>query len=110
MKKGLSLLLCLMLMLGTVGTAWAETALPITETPITLTFVATQSPNHVDWNEMSMWKELERRTGIHIDFEMIPSTSLAEKRNLILASNDLPDAFMSSGLPPPISPLMQLMA
>lgn len=99
MKKTLALILLACLLLGAMP-ALAEPepiTLPIVDEPITLHIVATMSPNHVDWNLMASWQELMRRTGINIEFEMIPSSSLAEKRNLKLASNDLPDAFISGG-------------
>ncbi|NLY18221.1 MAG: hypothetical protein GX045_04570 [Clostridiaceae bacterium] len=33
-------------------------------------------------------------TGVKIEFNCIPSSDIAEKRNLALASNDLPDLFL----------------
>src|SRR5699024_2553073 len=43
--------------------------------------------------------EYEERTNIHIEWEQTPKASLDEKRNLRLASDDLPDAFYAAEIP-----------
>lgn len=40
---------------------------------------------------MPVYKELEDRTNIHLEFQLLPLTNPLEKFNLIMASNDLPD-------------------
>ncbi|MEK1830296.1 extracellular solute-binding protein [Priestia megaterium] len=46
---------------------------------------------------MTIFKELEKRTNVHIKWKNIPGDGYQEKKNLMLASGDLPDAFYSSG-------------
>ncbi len=41
--------------------------------------------------EVSMYRELEKRTGVHIDFIHPPTGQEGEKFNLMIASKDLPD-------------------
>src|SRR5690625_3282853 len=43
-----------------------------------------------------IWKEYEKDTNIKVNWKMVPHDSLEEKKNLTLASGDLPDVFYSS--------------
>ena len=47
---------------------------------------------------MDIFKRLEDSTNVHIDSDNLPDTDFAEKKNLLLASGDLPDAFYGAGL------------
>ncbi|MEF3302230.1 extracellular solute-binding protein [Paenibacillus sp. GYB003] len=70
---------------------------PIVKQPISLKIFAGQSPSSAaNWNEAEIWKEYAKMTNINVDFQMTPFESLTEKRNLVLASGDLPDAFHTS--------------
>ncbi len=42
-------------------------------------------------------QELEAKTNIHLNMNVVPSDSYNEKLNLLLASNDYPEAIMSGG-------------
>lgn len=77
-----------------------KTGLPIVDEKITLTgLVALFTPVGVpDWNEHPAILELENRTNIHIEWECVSQDGFAEKRNLIFASNTLPDMVMRAGL------------
>lgn len=48
-------------------------------------------------NEWWIWEEYESMTGIHIDWQEIPGTAVAEQKTLLLTSNDKPDAFWQIG-------------
>jgi putative aldouronate transport system substrate-binding protein len=50
-----------------------------------------------DPNEKLICKRLEEKTGVHIDFTNFTSDSFTEKRNLAVASGDLPDAILDAG-------------
>lgn len=43
--------------------------------------------------EWWIWEEYESMTGIHINWQEIPSTAVAEQKTLLLTSSDMPDAF-----------------
>lgn len=51
-----------------------------------------------DPNEKLIFKRLEEKTGIHIDLINYTNDVFAEKRNLALATGDLPDAIFDAGL------------
>ncbi|GIP35003.1 extracellular solute-binding protein [Paenibacillus sp. J2TS4] len=73
-----------------------ETGFPIVNEPIKLKFVAPQATNTPDWNDIMLFNEYEKMTGIDIEWQMINQEILSEKRNLILAGGDLPDAFYAT--------------
>ncbi|GIN73398.1 ABC transporter substrate-binding protein [Bacillus sp. J14TS2] len=77
-----------------------ESGMPIVDEQITLNFFAGLAPQSApDWNDILSFNEYEDMTNIDIKWEMVPKAGLAEKRNLRLASGDLPDAFHSTTMP-----------
>jgi putative aldouronate transport system substrate-binding protein len=71
--------------------------LPIVDKKVTLNFVAPKAVLAPDYGDMTIFKELEKKTNVHIRWKNIPGDGYQEKKNLMLASGDLPDAFYSSG-------------
>lgn len=74
-----------------------KTGLPIVNEKVTLSIVAPKSPLAPDFGDMELFKRLEESTNVHVDWENIPDTDFAEKKSLLLASGDLPDAFYAAG-------------
>ncbi|WP_426320524.1 ABC transporter substrate-binding protein [Microbacterium sp. E-13] len=70
--------------------------LPIVEKPLTLTIAGEKASLAPDYNEMSLVQAWQDDTNITIDWQMLAPEVYSEKRNLLLASNDLPDAFLNS--------------
>jgi putative aldouronate transport system substrate-binding protein len=70
--------------------------LPIVNDKITLAMVSPKAQLAPEYNEMEIFKRLETDTNVHIEWTNIPDTDYAEKKNLLLASGDLPDAFYNS--------------
>lgn len=75
-----------------------KTGLPIVEEKITMKGLVAQDIKVPDWNTHPAVLELENRTNIHIDWECVSQDGFEEKRNLIFASNTLPDLVMRAGL------------
>lgn len=69
--------------------------LPIVTKPITLKYWkalgTSQAKIIKDYNENEAYKELEKRTGIHIEFLSPPAGQETEQYKLLIASGDLPD-------------------
>jgi len=60
---------------------------------LTLTIMAGKQPATVaDYNDLDMFKQLEEKTNVHIDWKMIDFTARSEQYNLMLASGNYPDA------------------
>lgn len=69
----------------------------LTKEKITLNFVAPKAPLAPNYDEMLIFQRLEEETNVHIEWENIPETDYQTKKNLLLASGDLPDAFYNAG-------------
>lgn len=71
-----------------------DVELPLTTEPVTLTYWVTFPSSGVsmnDLNENAFYQEMEKRTGVHIEFQMISSTERTTNFNLLIASNALTD-------------------
>lgn len=87
---------------GTTSKAPANlnpTGFPIVKEPITLKAMVNVSPFQSDYPGILVWQEYEKMTGIKIEWIQVPAANVAEKRNLALASGDLPDFFFRMGIP-----------
>lgn len=69
------------------------TGYPIVKQPVTLKMVAQKRPINSEFSTMPFFKMMEEKTGVTIEWNLIPNTQYQEKKNLLLASGDLPDAF-----------------
>lgn len=73
-----------------------ETGFPIVSEPITIDMLVGQAANHPDFDDLLVYQEYEKMTGIKVNWTMVPTNVLTEKRNLILTSGDYPEAFHSA--------------
>lgn len=74
-----------------------KTGMPIVKEPISLTFFTGKAPtNGNNFEETLVWKEYAKMTNVNVKFQLVPFENLNEKRNLVLAGGDYPDAFYSS--------------
>lgn len=71
--------------------------LPIVTEPLTLTFSGSKAPLAPEYETMSLVQQWEQDTGISIDWQNLPDNVYQEKKALLLASGDLPDAFYNTG-------------
>ncbi|MDR1325737.1 MAG: extracellular solute-binding protein [Treponema sp.] len=67
---------------------------PIVKTPITMTMFAMSAPNVIDLQTNDFTKYLEGKTNVKWNFTTAGADATTEKINLLMASNDYPDAFM----------------
>ncbi|NMM53550.1 extracellular solute-binding protein [Paenibacillus aquistagni] len=49
-----------------------------------------------DWNNLMLWKEYEKMTNIHIEWDTVATDGLKEKRNILMAGGDYPEMFFAS--------------
>jgi putative aldouronate transport system substrate-binding protein len=77
-----------------------DTGFPIVNEPVTMSAMVMLSPAQPpDWNEIRVWQEYEKMTGIRMEWDGYTSADMTEKRNLALASNELPDVFFRTRMP-----------
>ncbi|QLD11613.1 ABC transporter substrate-binding protein [Microbacterium oleivorans] len=72
--------------------------LPIVDDKLTLTFGGVKAPLAPDYSTMELVQQWEADTNIAITWENLPDQVYAEKKNLMLASGDLPDVLFNTGL------------
>ncbi len=75
-----------------------KTGYPIVNEKITLHFASDKGSSEVSYDDPDhIWQDIEELTNIHIEWNNIPVASWTEKKNLMLATGDLPDAFITGG-------------
>lgn len=98
MKKLTALFLAILMVMTAAACAEpviTEPELPLTDTPVTYTAMIVQHPLDTgDANEKSLYLEREEKTGVDIEWTVVPSTSQAERVATTFASADLPDMFV----------------
>lgn len=102
MKKWLSLVLAMVMVLGMSAAALAEATeatYPIVTEPLTLKAFQYQLENQqMDFDTLWFFTELEKKTGIHIEFEPVKDGDWKLKRNLMYAdgasNNTYPDIIL----------------
>lgn len=113
MKKSLVLVLAFAISAAAFATGSKETPatssgvqlnplgqLPLVNQPVSLNVFA-QLPAYIkDWstNDFTLW--LEKKTNVHLNWDMVPTASLNDKRSLVLASGDYPDFFLYAAMTP----------
>jgi len=87
---------------GTPEAAGTETAgsfnatgLPVVNDTIQLRIPIIKAHYHNDINEMVTIQSLEEKTNIDVEWEQVPSESWSERKNLMFASGEYPDAFFN---------------
>ncbi len=98
MKKIFALLLTLCLLMTSAALAEVTVSkageFPITNEKISLT-VWMEGGSDQDWTDNGWLKEMEELTNIHVDIISSSSADALTKRNLLLASGDYPDVFLT---------------
>lgn len=80
------------------GQPWIISEKPLVEEPVTLRIVAQKAgPLTPDFDEMILFDWAEEQTNVHIEWINIAGADYQERKNLLLASGDLPDAFWNTG-------------
>ena len=75
-----------------------ETGFPIVEEKITLKGFSRLEPQNGPYEEMTLWKDYEEMTNIHIEWETPGLDNVKERKNLIMASGEVPDFFIKGVL------------
>jgi len=73
---------------------------PIVPEKITLKMFTRVAPVNSTFKDMPVFIDYEKMSNIHVEWTESPTDGFAEKKNLVFASNELPDAFYRSGLTP----------
>lgn len=77
-----------------------KTGMPIADKPVHLKGLVSKYELVKDWNEHKGLKYYESISNVLIDWDSVPQNTFDERRNLLFASNDLPDFVMRAKLTP----------
>ncbi len=66
---------------------------PIVKDKVTINLMGIYETRQTYFEDMELFKEIEERTNVDINWELIPQTDWDQKKNLKLASGTYPDAF-----------------
>ncbi|MFC4597506.1 extracellular solute-binding protein [Cohnella hongkongensis] len=78
----------------------SESGFPIVPEPIKLKMFTRIAPVNGPFKDMPVFQDYEKMTNIQVEFIEAPTDGFAERKNLLFASNELPDAIYRSGLSP----------
>lgn len=71
---------------------------PIVTTPITVTATGSRAALSVPYDQMELTRQWARDTNVQVTWDMLTEDVYADKKNLLLASGDLPDILWNTGL------------
>lgn len=77
-----------------------KTGLPIADKLVHLQGLVAKYELVTDWNQHTGLKDYASKSNVIIDWDSVPQNAFEERRNLLFASNDLPDFVMRAGLTP----------
>ncbi len=104
MKKTLTLLTALVLMLSMLSLPaladdnFNETGYPIVKEPVTLKVIAYKHENTEPYENIQLWKDLEAKTNVKIEWQYAEGSDWNTQKQLVLAGGDLPDIFLAESL------------
>ncbi len=75
-----------------------ESGLPIVDKELSLKFTGSKSALAPKYETMELVQQWQKDTNIKVVWDNMPETVYAEKKSLMLASGDLPDALFNTGL------------
>ena len=100
MKRTLVLFVALMMALSSTALAYNVSepgVVPVVDEVVEYTIVAPDTTYVNDLNENTLTQWIEETTNVKLNFEEIPDTEWDTKVNLLIASDELPDAFIYGG-------------
>lgn len=71
---------------------------PIVKEPLKLKMFTRIAPSNGPFKDMPVFQDFEKMSNIQVEFIEAPTDGFPEKKNLLFASNELPDAMYRSGL------------
>lgn len=82
----------------TAATAVSKSGYPIVEEPVKLKMFTRIAPVNGPFKDMPVFQDYGKLSNVEVEFTETPTDGFQEKKNLLFASNELPDALFRSGL------------
>ncbi|MGN0746554.1 MAG: extracellular solute-binding protein [Aristaeellaceae bacterium] len=96
-KRWFCLLLALTMTLSVMAPALAD-QFPLTTGNVTFTVFGQRDQNQANWDDVLVLNRYAEMTGVTMDWQEVPAQGYEEVKNLLFASNDLPDLFVRAQL------------
>lgn len=78
------------------STNLTQSGMPVVKEPITIKIFSGKRFASQNLNDIMLWNEYKKLTNVNVEWNDVNREQLIEKRNIILASGDYPDAFYGS--------------
>ncbi|OAS17822.1 extracellular solute-binding protein [Paenibacillus oryzisoli] len=78
----------------------ATAGFPIVKEPLKLKMFTRIAPTNGPFKDMPVFQDYEKMSNVQVEFIEAPTDGFNEKKNLLFASNELPDVMYRSGLTP----------
>jgi putative aldouronate transport system substrate-binding protein len=78
----------------------ATAGFPIVKEPLKLKMFTRIAPSNGPFKDMPVFQDYEKMSNVQVEFIEAPTDGFPEKKNLLFASNELPDVMYRSGLTP----------
>jgi len=85
---------------GAASNAVSKEGFPIVQEPIKLKMFTRIAPVNGPFKDMPVFQDYEKMSNVQVEFIEAPTDGFQEKKNLLFASNELPDVLYRSGLTP----------
>ena len=100
MKKAFALLVAVLMMLSSSALAYTVSepgVIPVVDEVVEYTICAPDTTYICDLDENTLTAWIAEKTNVQLRFDEIPDTEWDTKVNLLIASDELPDAFIYGG-------------
>ncbi|TYP73131.1 extracellular solute-binding protein [Paenibacillus methanolicus] len=85
---------------GEAAAGVSKTGFPIVAQPLVQKMFARIAPVNGPFKDMPVFQDYEKLSNVQADFTEVPTDGFQEKKNLLFASNELPDVLFRAGLTP----------
>ncbi|MGB8455965.1 MAG: extracellular solute-binding protein [Anaerocolumna sp.] len=77
-----------------------DTGFPIVKEPVSMTVFGARDQNQADWDDVLVLQKYGEMSNINMDYQEVPADGFDERKQLLFASNELPDIFLRCSLTP----------
>ncbi|MCM3783818.1 extracellular solute-binding protein [Neobacillus mesonae] len=86
--------------MGSSETVVSKEGFPIVQEQIKIQMFTRIAPVNGPFKDMPVFQDYEKMSNVQVEFTEVPTDGFQEKKNLLFASNELPEALFRSGLTP----------
>ncbi len=77
-----------------------ESGFPIVNESVTFTVFGARDQNQAEWKDVLVLKDYAEKTNVTMEYQEVPADGFIERKQLLFASNELPDIFLRCNFTP----------